>query len=258
MNETTLWDPEPEPTVFPLPPVPPSFDVGVRENPDTWSRWVANGGDPRLYPYTEEEYGCLERWWLADMASLPTADVEAELEYTTRRLVDLRTQPDVAWGLIDGVQYQPILEARAAWLAAEIKRRNALPDPPPGGFKIPSDFVHRLKDACNLPDFLVGELGFTGLKRQGRDYKGLCPFHLEQTPSFIIHADRFHCFSCQQSGDVFDMLLVSATCRTWREAVEYVARYVGIAMPKPPVRTRAIPPAPHSGGPEPIWSKYSA
>jgi hypothetical protein len=261
-----IWEPESEPegadgAVYPLPRTAASCDVGVIERESAYGVWVRNGGDPRLYPFTPEEYAHLEHWWIADMASLPTADVESELEHVTGRLVALQLNPDVAQGLIDGVMYQPILEQRAAWLAWEIKRRNALPDPPRAGFKLPSDFVRRLKDACNLPEFLVGELGFS-LKRQGRDHVGLCPYHTEKTPSFVVHESNFYCFGCQQSGDVFDLLIVSGTCRTWRQAVEQVARYVGVAMPQPPPKApeprQTVPPATRLGPPEPIWSKYSA
>jgi len=48
----------------------------------------------------------------------------------------------------------------------------------------------------------------TDLKRAGGVYKGLCPFHAEKTPSFVVSQkkQRFHCFGCNESGDVIDFI----------------------------------------------------
>jgi DNA primase len=47
------------------------------------------------------------------------------------------------------------------------------------------------------------------LRRAGRNYVGLCPFHDEKTPSFSVNAERgfFHCFGCGAGGTVFDFLM---------------------------------------------------
>ncbi|MDQ2965626.1 MAG: DNA primase, partial [Chloroflexota bacterium] len=54
---------------------------------------------------------------------------------------------------------------------------------------------------------LVGER--VALRKAGRAYKGLCPFHAEKTPSFTVDPDRrtFKCFGCGEGGDVFDWLI---------------------------------------------------
>ena len=46
------------------------------------------------------------------------------------------------------------------------------------------------------------------LRKRGREYFGLCPFHADKNPSFSVSEDKqlFHCFGCQQSGDVFDFI----------------------------------------------------
>lgn len=44
------------------------------------------------------------------------------------------------------------------------------------------------------------------LKRSGREWKGLCPFHKEKSPSFTVYSDRYHCFGCGASGDVIDFV----------------------------------------------------
>ena len=46
---------------------------------------------------------------------------------------------------------------------------------------------------------------FVQLKKAGKDFKGLCPFHAEKTPSFTVSSDKqiFHCFGCKKGGDIF-------------------------------------------------------
>ncbi|MBL0690920.1 MAG: DNA primase [SAR324 cluster bacterium] len=53
---------------------------------------------------------------------------------------------------------------------------------------------------------LIG--GYTNLKQAGRNYIGLCPFHKEKTPSFVVSVDyqNYHCYGCEAHGDVFSFL----------------------------------------------------
>jgi DNA primase len=62
------------------------------------------------------------------------------------------------------------------------------------------DDVARVREATDIVA-LIGE--HVALKRVGRNYQGLCPFHTEKSPSFSVSAERgvFHCFGCQKSGD---------------------------------------------------------
>lgn len=247
-----LWDPEPDEGPVYVLPAEHAEVWGITPAPTTWQDWVNAGGDPRLYPYSPDEYAKQESWWIAELQSAPTADLEAELEHVTRQIVDHSLMADDVRRLIGAVYDRPILEARAQWLTWEIKRRNALPDAPKPGFRIPSEFVRRLKGSLDLPGFLMGRLSFP-LRQQGRDWWCECPFHAEKTPSFIVHADRWHCFgACQQSGDVFDILIAAHECRTWRAAVEYVADYLHIAMPKAPEPVKHVVP----DRPKAIWEQY--
>jgi hypothetical protein len=47
------------------------------------------------------------------------------------------------------------------------------------------------------------------LTKAGKNFKGLCPFHTEKTPSFMVYADqnRYHCYGCQAHGDFIDLIM---------------------------------------------------
>ncbi len=71
------------------------------------------------------------------------------------------------------------------------------------------------------------------LTRKGANYMGLCPFHSEKTPSFMVSPDRqtFHCFGCGEGGSVFSFLMKYDN-DTFQEAVEELASQAGIAIPE--------------------------
>ncbi len=73
--------------------------------------------------------------------------------------------------------------------------------------------------------------GYVPLKKAGRNYSGLCPFHSEKTPSFMVSPERqvFKCFGCSESGDVFTFL---EKLEGWefREALEELAGRVGVKL----------------------------
>ena len=69
------------------------------------------------------------------------------------------------------------------------------------------------------------------LKRRGRSYVGLCPFHRERSPSFHVNADRgfFHCFGCQESGSTIDFIM-KLEGATFPEAVRSLAERFNIQI----------------------------
>ncbi|HBA39714.1 MAG TPA: DNA primase, partial [Deltaproteobacteria bacterium] len=69
------------------------------------------------------------------------------------------------------------------------------------------------------------------LKKMGRNYLGLCPFHSEKTPSFTVNEEKgiFHCFGCGVGGNVFHFLMQYEHL-TFPEAVEQVGKRYGIAV----------------------------
>jgi len=76
---------------------------------------------------------------------------------------------------------------------------------------------------------VVGET--VALKRAGSVYKGLCPFHAEKTPSFIVSPDRegWHCFGCGQGGDIFTFVM-RRDGLDFREALARLAERAGVEL----------------------------
>ncbi|MDB5217491.1 MAG: primase [Myxococcaceae bacterium] len=73
--------------------------------------------------------------------------------------------------------------------------------------------------------------GVSSLKRRGRSWVGLCPFHKEKSPSFHVNPDRgfFHCFGCKESGSAIDFLMKHEGY-TFPEAVRALAERAGIPI----------------------------
>ena len=71
------------------------------------------------------------------------------------------------------------------------------------------------------------------LKKAGKSYKGLCPFHGEKTPSFNVHRDKgfFHCFGCGKHGDVFTFVQ-EIEGKSFVEAAEQLGARFGIDVPQ--------------------------
>ena len=71
------------------------------------------------------------------------------------------------------------------------------------------------------------------LKRAGRNFVGLCPFHSEKTPSFSVNPERgfFHCFGCGAGGTVFNFVMRTEGL-SFPEAIESLARRYGVTLPE--------------------------
>jgi len=92
------------------------------------------------------------------------------------------------------------------------------------------EIVARIKDAVDIVE-LIGDS--VRLERKGRNYGGLCPFHDEKTPSFMVSPERqtWHCFGCGKGGDVFTFVMEKEGL-SFPEALEELARRAGITLPK--------------------------
>ncbi len=86
-----------------------------------------------------------------------------------------------------------------------------------------------IKARIDIVDFISR---YVPLKRSGRNYQALCPFHQERTPSFIVFPDRgtWRCFgACGTGGDIFDFLMRRENL-DFREALEVLAREAGVTL----------------------------
>ena len=94
--------------------------------------------------------------------------------------------------------------------------------------KIINDDVQQLRDRVNIID-IIGE--HLVLKKSGRTYRGLCPFHNEKTPSFHVDPDKqlYHCFGCGAGGDVFTFIMKHDGL-DFRETLEVLARKTGYTL----------------------------
>ena len=91
-----------------------------------------------------------------------------------------------------------------------------------------SGIVAEIKSKLPVVD-IVGET--VALKRAGTVHKGLCPFHAEKTPSFIVTPDRetWHCFGCGEHGDIFTFLM-RRDGLDFREALARLAEKAGVEL----------------------------
>lgn len=96
--------------------------------------------------------------------------------------------------------------------------------------EIPQPVLDEIKHRVDLVALVSEHLR---LKRSGRGFVGLCPFHEEKTPSFYVNPDRgtFHCFGCSAGGNAFTFLM-RMTGQTFPEVVRELAERVGVAVPE--------------------------
>ena len=104
-------------------------------------------------------------------------------------------------------------------------------------WRIPDDVINDLRDRVSIVDVVSN---YVSLKRSGRNWLGLCPFHSEKSPSFTVNEERglFHCFGCGAGGSVFTFLMQQERLE-FREAIEMVAQRAGVELPRQEVDERA-------------------
>ena len=90
--------------------------------------------------------------------------------------------------------------------------------------------VEQIKNQLDIVDVVSR---YVVLKKTGRNYQGLCPFHNEKTPSFVVTPDKqiFKCFGCGEGGDVLTFLM-KINNQSFAEVIEEQASIFGIELPK--------------------------
>ncbi|MCB1604704.1 MAG: DNA primase, partial [Xanthomonadales bacterium] len=95
---------------------------------------------------------------------------------------------------------------------------------------IPTEFINQVLDRIDIIDVIAPRVS---LKKAGKDYQALCPFHTENTPSFTVsqHKQFYHCFGCGKHGSAIRFLM-DFEGMEFVDAVETLAQSAGLAIPK--------------------------
>src|SRR5256886_523699 len=98
--------------------------------------------------------------------------------------------------------------------------------------RLTADIKEEIRQRVDLVELASAHVS---LKKAGRHYKGLCPFHQEKTPSFHIDRERglWHCFGCGEGGDIFDFVMRISSL-SFTEAAETLARRAGVRLERSP------------------------
>jgi hypothetical protein len=109
-------------------------------------------------------------------------------------------------------------------------RERADPEETPVAGRVPDEKIDEIRDRADIVQVVSRHVQ---LRKAGRGFTGLCPFHHEKTPSFHVNPDRqtFHCFGCNVGGNAFTFLM-KAEGSTFPEVVERLARELGIELPR--------------------------
>jgi DNA primase len=91
----------------------------------------------------------------------------------------------------------------------------------------------KIDEVRNANDIIEVISGYVPLKKRGKNYLGLCPFHTEKTPSFTVSAEKqmYHCFGCGKGGNIFTFLMEMDKI-SFVEAVRSLASKAGIIIPE--------------------------
>ena len=93
-----------------------------------------------------------------------------------------------------------------------------------------SDFKSQVLSAVDIVE-VIGRT--VALKRRGKDFVGLCPFHQEKTPSFYVSPAKqiFHCYGCKAGGSVIDFVMRRDRIE-FIDALKLLGEQAGLEMPK--------------------------
>ncbi len=97
---------------------------------------------------------------------------------------------------------------------------------------IPEEKVEEIKSRADIVEVVSD---FVTLRKAGRNFVGLCPFHQEKTPSFTVNPEKqiFHCFGCGEGGNAVTFLM-KVNAMTYPEALRHLAGKMGIQIPRKP------------------------
>ena len=93
-----------------------------------------------------------------------------------------------------------------------------------------SDLLEEIRNRCDIVN-IISE--YVHLKPAGKGFRGLCPFHEEKTPSFMVSPEKqlFHCFGCGEGGNVYNFIMKYEKVNFF-EAVKMLAKKSGVSLPE--------------------------
>lgn len=96
--------------------------------------------------------------------------------------------------------------------------------------RIPDNILEEIRNRANIVDVVVP---YVTLKKAGKNFVGLCPFHRESKPSFTVNPDKqiFYCFGCGEGGDAVSFLMKIHSI-SFTDAVQELARMTGVVIPE--------------------------
>src|SRR5687768_10642840 len=88
--------------------------------------------------------------------------------------------------------------------------------------------LETVKERTDVVDLIGSKVQ---LRQTGRSFKGLCPFHTEKTPSFVVYPESqsYHCFGCGKSGDIFTFVMDTENL-DFRDALKLLADRAGVQL----------------------------
>ncbi|MCJ7664662.1 MAG: CHC2 zinc finger domain-containing protein, partial [Desulfobacterales bacterium] len=95
---------------------------------------------------------------------------------------------------------------------------------------IPDEVIEEIRERADIIEVISD---YVALKKAGNNYKGLCPFHQEKTPSFTVSQEKqlFHCFGCGIGGNTFTFLMKYEQI-AFAEAARTLAQRYGVLIPE--------------------------
>jgi len=96
---------------------------------------------------------------------------------------------------------------------------------------VPSETIQQIRERIDIVDLIST---YVSLSKAGQNFKGLCPFHSEKSPSFSVNPANqyFHCFGCQAGGDALTFLMKQENM-DFMEALRELSQRAGIPLPEP-------------------------